>query len=98
MVSGATGIDFVLLVIAADDGPMPQTLEHLDIVQLLGVREGAVVVSKVDRVDASRRAEVEKEIRALVATTFLRDAAIFPVSNVSGEGLAALQDFLRDKN
>src|SRR5215468_6857744 len=50
MVAGATGIDFVLLVVAADDGPMPQTIEHLDIMTLLGVREGAIAMTKVDRV------------------------------------------------
>ena len=52
MLSGATGIDYALLVIAADDGPMPQTREHLDILRLLGVHQGAVVVTKIDRVDA----------------------------------------------
>src|SRR5262245_37567404 len=98
MVSGATGIDFVLLVIAADDGPMPQTVEHLDIVQLLGVREGAVVMTKVDRVDAARRGEVENEIRSLVAATFLKEARVFPVSSVTGEGLPKLKDFLGQKN
>ena len=54
MVAGATGIDFVLLVIAADDGPMPQTIEHLDIVEVLGVTRGAIAMTKVDRVDAAR--------------------------------------------
>src|SRR5262245_31878887 len=98
MVSGATGIDFVLLAIAADDGPMPQTVEHLDIVQLLGVREGAVVLTKIDRVDAARRAECEKEIRALVASSFLRDAPVFSLSSVTGEGIAQLQGFLLQKN
>ena len=53
MLSGATGIDYALLVIAADDGPMPQTREHLDILRLLGVHQGAVVVTKIDRVDAA---------------------------------------------
>jgi selenocysteine-specific elongation factor len=94
MVSGATGIDFVLLVVAADDGPMPQTVEHLEIVQLLGVRDGAVAMTKVDRVDAARRAEAEKEIRALVASTFLAAAPIFACSAVSGEGLEGLKQFL----
>ena len=94
MLAGACGVDMVLLVVAADDGPMPQTVEHLEIVQLLGVREGAVVMTKIDRVDAARRAEVEKEIRALVAPTFLKDAAVFAVSNASGDGLPALKDFL----
>ena len=94
MVAGATGIDFVLLVVAADDGPMPQTVEHLDIVTLLGVREGAIAITKVDRADPERRHGCEQEIRALVATTPLADAAIFSVSSVTGEGLAELQAHL----
>jgi len=92
MVSGATGIDFVLLVVAADDGPMPQTLEHLEIVQLLDVREGAVAMTKIDRVDAARRAECEQEIRKLV------NFPVFPVSSVSGAGLSELKSFLAEKN
>ena len=59
MVAGATGIDFVLLVVAADDGVMPQTLEHLAIVDLLGVGSGVVALTKADLVAAERRAEVE---------------------------------------
>ena len=94
MVSGATGIDFVLLVIAADDGPMPQTVEHLDIVQLLGVREGAVAMTKIDRCDAARLGQAEREIRSLVSSTFLRDAPVFPLSSTTGEGLASLKGFL----
>jgi selenocysteine-specific elongation factor len=94
MVAGATGVDFVLLVIAADDGPMPQTIEHLDIVEILGVREGAVAMTKVDRVDAARRAECEGQIRDLLAASSLAEAPIFPVSNVTGEGLEALQAHL----
>ncbi|HEY8554872.1 MAG TPA: selenocysteine-specific translation elongation factor [Burkholderiales bacterium] len=94
MVSGATGIDYVLLVVAADDGPMPQTAEHLDIVQLLGVRHGTIALTKIDRCDAARRAAAEKEIRALVADTFLRDAPIFPVSSLTREGLDALKAHL----
>jgi selenocysteine-specific elongation factor len=94
MVAGATGIDFVLLVIAADDGPMPQTIEHLDIVQLLGVRHGAVAMTKVDRCDAERRAGCERDIRALLQGTPLADAPILPVSSVSGEGLDALKTLL----
>src|SRR5262245_37445779 len=94
MVAGATGIDFVLLVVAADDGPMPQTGEHLDIVALLGVRDGAIAMTKVDRVDSERRQRCEQEIRALVAATPLADVSIFPVSSVSGEGLDELQAHL----
>ena len=64
MLAGASGIDFVLLVVAADDGVMPQTLEHLAIVDLLGIRRGAVVLSKSDLADTARRAAVAAEIRA----------------------------------
>ena len=66
MVAGATGIDVALLVIAADDGVMPQTREHLSILQLLGVDRAAVALTKIDRVDAARIAEAEAEIVALL--------------------------------
>jgi selenocysteine-specific elongation factor len=94
MVAGATGIDFVLLVVAADDGPMPQTIEHLDIVELLGVRAGAIAMTKVDRVDGARRKECEREIRALVSGGALAAAPIFAVSSVTREGLAELEAHL----
>jgi selenocysteine-specific elongation factor len=94
MVAGATGIDFVLLVVAADDGVMPQTVEHLDIVRLLDVSEGAVVLTKIDRADAARRTAVEREIRALLAATPLAQAPMFGVSNVTGEGLDELRTYL----
>ena len=74
MVAGACGIDFALLVVAADDGVMPQTREHLAILQLLGIARGAVALSKVDRVDDARARRVEAEVRALLAPTALRDA------------------------
>jgi len=95
MVAGATGIDFVLLVVAADDGVMPQTVEHLDIVRLLGVAEGAVAMTKIDRCDSARRAACEREIRSLLAATPFAAAPILPVSSVSGEGIEALRDYLR---
>src|SRR3954463_7508689 len=63
MLAGATGIDFVLLVVAADDGVMPQTREHVAIVDLLGVSRGVVALTKVDLVSSEHRAEVEQEIR-----------------------------------
>ena len=69
MAAGACGIDFALLVIAADDGVMPQTREHLAILELLGVHAGAVAVTKIDRVDAERLREVREEIDALLATS-----------------------------
>jgi len=96
MVAGATGVDFVLLVVAADDGPMPQTAEHLDIVELLGVRAGAIAMTKADRVDGARREECEREIRALVSGGALAEAPIFAVSNVTREGLDALEAHLAD--
>jgi selenocysteine-specific elongation factor len=96
MVAGAAGIDFVLLVIAADDGPMPQTREHLQIVDLLGVERGIVVLSKCDRVGAERIAELEAELRSLLAGTALAGAQIVPVSAVTGEGIGKLEARLFD--
>ncbi len=91
MLAGAASIEFVMLVVAADDGPMPQTREHLQIIDLLGIREGVVVLNKVDLVDEMRRLEVEAEIRAALAGSVLADADILPVSALTGEGVAALK-------
>src|ERR1700749_374294 len=96
MLAGATGIDFVLLVIAADDGVMPQTLEHLAIVDLLGIRHGMVALTKADLADAARRAEVTAEIADTLSGTALAGADIVPVSTVSGEGIDALRAALFD--
>ncbi len=89
MLAGATGIDFALLVVAADDGPMPQTLEHLHILNLLGIRHRAVALTKCDRVDAGRIAEVSGDIQTLLA-----DSPIFPVSAVTGAGMNELRAYL----
>jgi selenocysteine-specific elongation factor len=67
MLAGATGIDFVLLVVAADDGPMPQTLEHLHILDLLGLNQGIVALTKADLVSPERLAEVAAQMRSLLA-------------------------------
>jgi selenocysteine-specific elongation factor len=98
MVSGACGIDFALLVIAADDGVMPQTREHLGILELLGVSQGAVALTKVDRVDSERVAAAEGEIRRALAGTALRDVAIFPLNATLRDdpGTAALRNFLHE--
>lgn len=80
MVAGASGIDFALLVIAADDGVMPQTREHLEILQWLGVDAGAVALTKIDRVDEARIADVTTEIRALLTGTRLAGVPIFNVA------------------
>src|SRR5512143_1309918 len=83
MLAGAHGIDLVLMVVAADDGVMPQTEEHLDIVHLLGVRHGVVALTKVDLVGAPRRAAVREEIEILLAGTTLEGAPIVPVSSTT---------------
>jgi selenocysteine-specific elongation factor len=94
MLAGATGIDHVLLVVAADDGPMPQTHEHLAILDLLGLARGAVVLSKCDLVCAERLAQAEAEVRTLLAGSRLAGAPILPVSSTTGHGLAELQAHL----
>ncbi|MCA0244342.1 MAG: selenocysteine-specific translation elongation factor [Proteobacteria bacterium] len=94
MLSGATGIDYALLLVAADDGPMPQTREHLAVLSLLGLSEGAVVITKCDRVDAARVAAVRAETQALLQGSGLQDAPICEVSAASGAGIAALKDLL----
>ena len=80
MLAGAGGIDFALLVVAADDGVMPQTREHLAILDLLGIAQGAVALTKVDRVDAARVDEVRAQVAGLLAATPLRDAPVFEVA------------------
>lgn len=94
MLAGASGIDFALLIVAADDGVMPQTREHLALIGLLGITRGLVALTKADLADAARRAEVAGEIAALLEGTSLAGAAIAPVSAHTGEGVAALRDAL----
>ena len=94
MLAGVAAIDHALLVVAADDGPMPQTLEHLAILDMLGIGEGTIAISKCDRVDEARRAEVETELRAILAHTSLADAPMFRTSGESGEGIAELKERL----
>ncbi|MCW5637317.1 MAG: selenocysteine-specific translation elongation factor, partial [Rubrivivax sp.] len=96
MLAGATGIHYALLLVAADDGVMPQTREHLAVLSLLGIREGAVVVTKVDRVDAARRDAVCAEARALCAGSTLADAPVLAVSAASGEGVAEVKQRLAE--
>ena len=95
MLAGAHGIDLVLLVVAADDGVMPQTREHLAIMSLLGLRHAVVALTKVDLVDAARCATATAEISALLASTPFAGADINPVSAVTGVGMTALADRLR---
>ena len=95
MLAGVLSIDRVLLIVAADDGPRPQTLEHLDVLELVGITEVTGVVTKIDRVSADRRAAVEGEIAALLADAGYVGAPIYPVSSVTGEGIPALAEHLR---
>jgi selenocysteine-specific elongation factor len=94
MVAGATGIDGVIFVIAADDGIMPQTREHLDILALLGVRYGIVALTKIDCVEPDRIENVTAEIKSFLKGTFLEEAPILPVSNITGQGLDTFYDAL----
>ncbi len=94
MLAGATGIDHVMLVIAADDGPMPQTREHLAILHLLGLSSGVVALTKSDLVGAERLAQAAAEIRALLHGSALAGAAILPVSSTTGQGVPALLEAL----
>ncbi len=94
MIAGVPAIDFALLVVAADDGPMPQTAEHLAILDLLGVCRGAVVVTKIDRVDAARAGAVSAAAADLLAGTTLAGAPVFPVSALTGAGMDALRAHL----
>lgn len=96
MVAGATGIDAVLLTVAADDGVMPQTLEHLDIISLLGITRGVVALNKIDLVAPERVRAVNEEIMTLLAGTPLAGAAIVPVSARTGEGVDALRRALAE--
>jgi selenocysteine-specific elongation factor len=91
MLAGAGGIDFALLVIAADDGIMPQTREHLAILDLLGIDRGLVAMTKVDLVDAERPKVVRAEIARALEGTGLAASEIVPVSAVSGEGIDTLR-------
>jgi len=90
MLAGATGMDLVMMVVAADEGVMPQTVEHLDILDLLDIAAGVVVLTKADLVDDEMLEIVEEEVRANLAGTFLEAAPVVPVSARTGRGLPAL--------
>ena len=96
MLAGSTGIDFALLVVAADDGPMPQTREHLEIIELLGLHQGAVALTKIDTVDAARRSAVRHEVNDLLAAHGLEDWPVYPIcaQNADDPGVAALRNTL----
>jgi len=96
MVAGACGIDFALLVVAADDGVMPQTREHVAILELLGVSQGAVALTKIDRVDRQRLDEVNAQVKALLGFTALNAAPLFALDATAADhpGTTALRHHL----
>ena len=96
MLAGAHGIDVVALVIAADEGVMPQTREHFEICRLLGVKQGLIVLTKKDLVDEEMLALVREEARELVAGSFLETAPVISVSSRTGESLEELKTTLRE--
>ena len=95
MLAGASGIDLALLVIAADEGVMPQTREHLAILSLLGVKAGVIALTKSDLVDDDLRDLATEDVRAAIAGSALAEAPIVPVSSVTGEGLDELRAAIR---
>ncbi|PYY69013.1 selenocysteine-specific translation elongation factor [Pseudomonas jessenii] len=96
MLAGAQGIDLVLLVVAADDGVMPQTREHLAIVELLGIPRALVAITKCDRVDGDRVQAVREQVGALLAPGPYADASLLALSSVTGEGVETLRQALLD--
>jgi len=91
MVAGATGVDMVVLVVAADDGVMPQTREHMAILELVGVNRGMVALTKIDMVDPELVEMAEEDIHDFVEGTFLEGAPVMPISAHTGEGLEAFK-------
>src|SRR5215510_6978607 len=96
MLAGAHGIDVVALVIAADEGVMPQTREHFEICRLLGVRHGLIVITKIDLVETELLPLVRAEAEELVRGSFLEGAPVCEVSARTGEGLEDLRREMRD--
>ena len=94
MMAGATGIDFVLLVIAADEGIMPQTREHLEICSLLGIKNGLVALTKVDMVDEELLELAKEDVTSYLKGSFLEGAPVLPVSAHTGQGLPELLNLL----
>jgi selenocysteine-specific elongation factor len=94
MLAGAAGIDFVVLVVAATEGVMPQTREHFEICRMLGVQRGLIALTKSDLVDAVGLELAEADVSALVAGSFLESAPILPVSSRTGAGIPAFRDAL----
>jgi selenocysteine-specific elongation factor len=95
MVAGVSTIDLVLFVIAADDGVMPQTQEHLDILKILQVQHGIIVITKIDLVEGDWLKLVKEDLRQLVRGSFLEQAVIVPVSSTTGQGISELKSIMQ---
>ena len=96
MLAGAGGIDLAMLVVAADEGFMPQTVEHLGILSLLGIHDGLVVITKCDMVDPEWVEMVKEDVAAQVAGTFLEGKPVFTVSAYTGQGIPELREKLKE--
>ena len=96
MLAGAGGIDLAMLIVAADEGFMPQTVEHLGILSLLGIKEGIVVITKTDMVDPDWVEMVKEDVAAQVKGTFLEGKPVYPVSAYTGDGIPELREALKD--
>ncbi len=97
MVAGATGIDYALLVVAADDGIMPQTHEHVAILSLLGLTRGCVVINKVDRVEPEVVQQLQHDLQNVLQSTFLATAPFFATSSLTGQGIDQLKNHLESE-
>lgn len=97
MLAGAGGMDLAMLVVAADEGIMPQTVEHLDILSILGIKKGVVVITKTDLVERDFLELVEEEIKELIKGTFLEGAPVIPVSVYEKQGMDVLKKVLKEQ-
>ena len=95
MLAGASTLDLVILVIAADDGVMPQTIEHFEITRLLGITRGIIALTKIDLVDTELVELVKDDIKKFVAGTYLENGPIIPLSSITGEGIDQFLDALK---
>lgn len=96
MLAGVSGIDIVLMVIAADEGVMPQTKEHLEILQLLNIKKGLVVLTKKDMVDEEWLEMIKEDVKDRVKGTFLENSPIIPVSSKTGEGINKIMEYVEE--
>lgn len=97
MVAGASGIDFVVLVVAADDSVMPQTREHLEIMEILGVKRGMTVINKIDLVDEELVELVEEDVRDFLRGTFLENSPVMQVSALAGKGIPEFLEVFQER-